>query len=104
MGLVAPDTITKALTDQPMLVQKQYPPEEIEALQKCFVFYVKMPKSRWKDIEKAEANTPEGNRIFEDLKQEYIEKYSDKSKAGADGEVASSAELEYGMEMPEPSN
>ncbi|SVB48348.1 uncharacterized protein METZ01_LOCUS201202, partial [marine metagenome] len=50
MGLVNPDTISKALTDKPMLVQKQYLPEEIEGLQKCFVLYVKLPKSRWKDV------------------------------------------------------
>ena len=71
LGLVEPDTITKALTDKPMLVQKQYTPKEIEGLQKCFVFYVKMPKSRWRDIKKAEENTPEGNKIFAELKEEY---------------------------------
>ena len=58
MELVKPDTSSKALTDKPMLIQEQYSVEEIEGLQKCFVFYVKMPKSRWKDIEKAEENTP----------------------------------------------
>ena len=67
MGLVTPDEITKALTDKPMLVQKNYMPEEIEGLQKCFVYYVKMPKNRWKDIKRAEPDTPEGNRIFEEL-------------------------------------
>ena len=82
-----------------MLVQKQYPPEQIEGLQKCFVLYVKMPKSRWKDIERAEANTTEGNRIFEELKQEYLEKYAVNSV----GTVSNSADLEYGVEAVKPS-
>jgi len=99
MGLVSPETITKALTDKPMLVQKQYPPEQIEGLQKCFVLYVKMPKSRWKDIERAEANTTEGNRIFEELKQEYLEKYA----VNSTGTDSNSADLEYGVEAVKPS-
>ena len=104
MGLVTPGSITKALTEKPMLIQAQYPPEEIEALQKCFVFYVKFPKSRWNDIKRAEPNTPEGNRIYEDLKQEYFEKYSEKARAGANGWMDSAADLEYGMEMPDLQN
>jgi hypothetical protein len=34
-----------------------------------------MPKSRWKDVEKAEKNTPEGNKIFAELKEDYAENY-----------------------------
>jgi radical SAM superfamily enzyme YgiQ (UPF0313 family) len=98
MELVTPDTITKALTDKPMLVQKQYSPEEIEGLQKCFVYYVKMPKARWKDIEKAEANTPEGQKIFEELKQEYTEKYLSPIASSIKNESHNVADLEYGVE------
>ena len=104
MGLVAPGDITRALTDRPMLIQEQYQPEEIEALQKCFVFYIKFPKSRWNDIKRSEPNTPEGNRIYEDLRQEYFDKYSEKAETSNSGQTASSADLEYGMEMPEPSS
>ena len=100
LGLVEPDTITKALTDKPMLVQKEYTPEEIEGLQKCFVFYVKMPKSRWKDIARAEANTSEGKKIFEELKQEYLEKYVAAFGNAKDEKLDHSADLEYGMGMP----
>jgi|TARA_Y100000294_G_C8530237_1_gene326629 radical SAM superfamily enzyme YgiQ (UPF0313 family) len=101
LGLVAPDTITKALTDKPMLTQKQYSPEEIEGLQKCFVFYVKMPKSQWGNIKKAEASTPEGQKIFKELKQEYTEKYLSSTKAPIKDEVHNAADLEYGMEHSE---
>jgi glutaredoxin 2 len=99
MGLVSPDTITKCLTDKPMLIQKQYSPEEIEGLQKCFVYYVKLPKSRWKDIEKAEANTPEGEKIFQELKQEYTEKYMSPTAPSTKDESHNAADLEYGMEQ-----
>jgi anaerobic magnesium-protoporphyrin IX monomethyl ester cyclase len=98
MELVTPDTITKALTDKPMLVQKQYSPEEIEGLQKCFVYYVKMPKNRWKDIKKAEANTPEGQKVFDELKQEYTEKYLTPSPSSTNDESHNYADLEYGIE------
>jgi hypothetical protein len=101
MGLVSPETITRCLTDKPMLVQKQYSPEEIEGLQKCFVFYVKLSKSRWKDIEKAEANTAEGEKIFGELKQEYTEKYLSPATASSEGESHNAADLEYGMKASE---
>jgi glutaredoxin 2 len=98
LGLVEPETITKALTDKPMLRQKQYTPEEIQGLQKCFVYYVNMPKNRWKDIERAEKNTPEGKRIFEDLKAEYMEKYMCPPNDTSKEEFPNVADLEYGME------
>ena len=104
LGLITPETITRAALQRPMLIQEQYLPEEIEALQKCFVLYVKFPKSRWNDIKRAEPNTPEGNRIYEDLRQEYFDKYSSKTETSPNGQVASSADLECGMEMPKPSN
>jgi hypothetical protein len=75
LKLLTPDTITRACTDKPMLDQKGFPADQVEGLQKCFVFYVKMPKSRWKDIRRAEANTVEGQKVFLELKEEYSEKY-----------------------------
>ena len=98
LGLVQPETITKALTDKPMLRQKEYTPSEIEGLQKCFVYYVNMPKNRWKDIERAEKDTPEGKRIFEDLKTECMEKYMRSPNITSKEESSNVADLEYGME------
>ena len=89
LGYLKHSDITKCLTDRPMLDQPQYPATEVEGIQRCFVLYVKMPKSRWGEIRKAEKNTPEGNRIFEELKEEYKQKYIIDSKV---------ADLEYGME------
>ena len=82
-----------------MLDQKQYSAEEVEGLQKCFVFYVKMPKSRWKDIERAEANTIEGQKIFSELKEEYKDKYLPPPLENSmKVESHNSADLEYGVE------
>jgi len=53
----------------------QYPAEEIDGLRKCFILYVKMPLSRWPEIERAEKSTPEGNRIWKELREECLEKY-----------------------------
>jgi glutaredoxin 2 len=81
-----------------MLDQKQYSADEVEGLQKCFVFYVKMPKGRWKDIERAEANTVEGQKIFSELKEEYKDKYLPPLENSMKVESHNSADLEYGIE------
>jgi radical SAM superfamily enzyme YgiQ (UPF0313 family) len=99
LGLVQPDDITKCLTDKPMLHMEQYPESEIEGLKKCFVLYVKFPKSRWADIRRAEADTPEGNRIFDELKAEFLEKYFTKPVDNPHAEMPNVADLEYGMAM-----
>jgi len=96
LGLITPDEITKCLTDVPSIKLEQYPPHEIEGLKKCFVLYVKFPKNRWKDIRRAEADTPEGNRIFEEFKQEYMEKHFVHPERNPAGESPSTADLEYG--------
>ena len=98
LKLVTPETITRACTDKPMLHQDQYPASQIEGLQRCFVFYVKMPKDRWKDIQRAEEDTPEGNRIFSELKEEYMDKYMSSHLKESKGQASNTADLEYGME------
>ena len=87
LGLIKPETITKCLTQNPPIVMSQYPPEEIETVKKCFSLYVKFPKNRWKEIEQAEKNDNEGNKIYEELREEYIEKYMPKPDADPHGEV-----------------
>ena len=47
--------------------ENDYSPDEIEGIKRCFVLYVKFPKSRWPDIKKAESFTEEGNLMFEKL-------------------------------------
>jgi len=99
-GFVQPGSIAKCLTSKSILNLPQYPQEEIEGLKKCFTLYVKLPKNRWKDIRKAEADTPEGDRIFEELKQEYLDKYYVEPEDNPHAEVPNVADLEYGVARP----
>jgi len=85
LGLIKPETITKCATNDAPLVMEQYPPEEIAAIRKCFALYIKFPKNRWKEIEKAEKNDKEGNKIYDNLKEEYLAKYMPKPDADPHG-------------------
>jgi len=75
MGYCEPSMIARSATKPTLLHMPQFSPEAIEGLRRCFVLYVKMPKDRWPDIEKAESLTPEGERIWNDLRDECAEKY-----------------------------
>ena len=49
--------------------------EEILGLQRTFALYVKMPRDKWPEIQKAEKFDEEGNATFQRLKQVYTLKY-----------------------------
>ena len=85
LGLIKPETITKCITGTSVLNMPQYPPHEIEEIKKCFSMYIKFPKNRWKEIERAEKNDKEGNKIYNELKQEYLEKYMPQPDADPHG-------------------
>jgi len=87
LGLIKHETITKCLTAESQLDMPQYPPHEIEEIKKCFAMYVKFPKNRWKEIERAEKNDEEGTKIFNELKAEYLEKYMPKADADPHGGI-----------------
>ena len=99
-GLVEHDTIARALTDKPMLEMPQYPIDEIQGLKKCFILYVKFPKSRWAEIRRAESDTREGNKLFSLLKAEFMENYFVTPKDNPNSEFSSVADLEYGISSP----
>lgn len=94
LGLIKHETITKCLTAETQLNMPQYPPHEIEEIRKCFSMYVKFPKNRWKEIERAEKNDKEGNKIFAELKAEYLEKYMPKPDADPHGGIDAFNEIE----------
>jgi len=94
LGLIKPETITKCVTSKAQLYMPQYPPDQIEGLRKCYVLYVKFPKSRWKEIEKAEKNDKEGIRIFNNLQAEFLEKYMPKPDANPHGGLEDFKDLE----------
>ena len=85
LGLIKHETITKCVTKEAQLKMSQYPPHEIDGLRKCFVLYVKFPKNRWKEIEKAEKNDKEGEKIYKNLQEEFLEKYMPKPDANPHG-------------------
>ncbi|MBF0292863.1 MAG: B12-binding domain-containing radical SAM protein [Nitrospinae bacterium] len=75
LGFVRPEDLSRCIGMPSVLKMPQFTPEQIEGLRRCFVLYVKMPKSRWDDIKKAEALTPEGDRIWTELKKECFANY-----------------------------
>ena len=75
LGFIKHETITKCLVADPIMDMPQYPKHEIKGIAKCFNLYVKFPKNRWKEIERAESDDEEGQKIFTDLSKEYLEKY-----------------------------
>jgi Radical SAM superfamily/B12 binding domain len=97
MGLIDHDTITRCLTDRPVFEMAQYPVAEIMGLRKCFVLYCTFSKERWPEIRRAEAETPEGDRIFRALKQEYMEKHFGALEHDPRAEAPGTADLEYGV-------
>ena len=75
LGFFEKDKLCRCIDRPTILTMPQFTKEEIEGVRRCFVLYVKMPKSKWSEIKKAEALTPEGNKIWDELKQECLEKY-----------------------------
>ena len=53
LGLIKHETITKCLPAESQL-NIPVSSHEIEEIKKCFSLYVKFPKTRWKEIERAE--------------------------------------------------
>jgi len=49
--------------------------EELKGLQRTFNLYVKMPKSEWEMVRKAEKFDEEGNLAFKKLREIYYERY-----------------------------
>jgi anaerobic magnesium-protoporphyrin IX monomethyl ester cyclase len=94
MDLISEDKITKCITGETILNMPQYPPHEIEEIKKCFTMYIKFPRNRWKEIERAEKNDTEGNKIYLELKKEYLEKYMPTADADPHGGLDAWEELD----------
>ena len=74
-GYIDSKTIARSVTKPTLLNMPQFKPAEIEGLRRCFILYVKMPKSVWPQIRKAESLTPEGDVIWQQLRDECAAKY-----------------------------
>ena len=74
LGYLKNEDISKSLVariDENPLDMPQFPRAEIGKIVKTFNMYVKFPKNRWPEIKKAEEDTPEGNKIYQELKNEF---------------------------------
>ena len=87
LGYIKPETITKCIVADPIMDMPQYPKHEIKGITKCFNLYVKFPKNRWKEIERAEKDDEEGEKMFKELSKEYLEKYMPAPNADPHGGI-----------------
>lgn len=70
-----PDVIAPTNDESSILDMPQFTKERIAGKARTFSLYLKFPENRWGHIEQAEKMTPEGERIWQELKEEYSEKY-----------------------------
>ena len=75
LGYCDKSLIARSAMKSTLLNMPYFPPDMIEGLRRCFILYVRMPKSKWPEIEKAEKITPEGNKIWSELRQGCQENY-----------------------------
>jgi len=79
LGYVKKDDIVHSIyVNGSLLNMPQFPQKQINGLIKTFNMYVKFPKNRWSDIKKAEDDSEEGNRIYEELRVEFMDRFWDK--------------------------
>lgn len=92
LGYIKSDVVVKSMvSDGSVLNMPQFSREKVMGLIKTFNMYVNFPESRWPEIKKAEAETKEGIKIYNNLKQEYIDKFWDQDSTSF--ERASSQEM-----------
>ena len=65
-----PDALAPSNFDRSILEMPQFPKELIVGKSRVFNLYVRFPEERWPDVARAEALTPEGDRIFAELREE----------------------------------
>ncbi len=70
-----PELIAPSNADSSVLVMPDFSQDEILGKQRTFIFYIKFPKDRWGEISKAEKLTPEGDRIWARLREEFVKTY-----------------------------
>ena len=68
---IAPTNAETSCLDMP-----QFTKEQITGKSRTFILYLKFPRNRWADIRRAETLTPEGNKIWMELKAEYKQIYN----------------------------
>ena len=67
----------------------QWDRDDISRLRECFAMYVKFPKSRWPEIQKAEKDPV----LHDKLSQEYKQEFWSDSAAKIESDLADHAHL-----------
>ena len=76
LGFVKKTDIVRSMVARgSILDMPQFRNSEVNSLCKTFNMFVNFSEDRWPEIEKAEADTPEGEKIFEELKEEFKETF-----------------------------
>ena len=88
LGYITPEVITRSLTRDSILDMPQFPRAQVEGFRRCFVLYVKFPESRWPEIKRAEALTPEGDAAWEALRKEFVEQFFTPNEDEVDADQA----------------
>jgi|TARA_Y100000294_G_scaffold177769_1_gene204715 radical SAM superfamily enzyme YgiQ (UPF0313 family) len=80
LGFVKKTDIVRSLVaNGSILNMPQFNREEVNGLVKTFNMYVKFPKNRWTEIRKAEGNSNDSQLIYNNLKEEFKDKFWKKS-------------------------
>lgn len=74
-GYLNPNIITTHTTSSSLLKMPTLTPEEIDGLMRTFCMYVKFEKDKWPQIRRAEKFNEEGEKIFDELSEEFKERF-----------------------------
>lgn len=74
-GYIKEDTVMRCLTGEPVLEMPKFSKKEIMGVMRTLPLYAKFPRSIWPRIALAERFDEEGNRIFDELRNVYAERF-----------------------------
>ncbi|MDH5748878.1 MAG: B12-binding domain-containing radical SAM protein [Rhodospirillales bacterium] len=75
LGYVEDDEIAMDYRLGPSMDMPQMSAKELVGIHRAFPLYVKFPEQEWKDIERAEHDTPEGNAIYKEYSERYVQEF-----------------------------
>ena len=79
-GYLRADAVACSLTAGSVLDMPGYSRDEIAGVVRTFSLYARLPESEWPRIRRAEIDDEEGNAIFAELRQEYVERFFNDGK------------------------
>ena len=59
----------------PSMDMPQMSAKELSGLHRAFPLYVKFPREEWDDIRRCEEDTPEGNALFKEYSERYVQEF-----------------------------